>query len=200
MTISIALLMLVSSSPNGFVPKQQVLAEFADCAVATKLQLARDILSTEEASKAEAKALKPINSLSNCTKGRDYVSARTGEIRGALAEVLLKSDPAKLQRLAEMPETPAVRISEMGANSRKFVIAYASCILWTNPKLAPALFNSAYSSEQEKTAMLAFGDAFSACIPEKVAYKLDIRDVRNHMASAAYGIVSIPLPKDSIGN
>jgi hypothetical protein len=107
-------------------------------------------------------------------------------MRGALAEAALRRDAAKLAALAVRPAAPAARITERGVGTRPFVIAYGQCIAAAAPAQAVALIGTPHGSDDEKRAIMAIGEPLKACMPEGVAYSLNIRDVRNHVADALY--------------
>jgi hypothetical protein len=174
------------SVASGFESKQAALADFADCAVNQVPDRVSAFLGTTPHTPDEGAKLRAFGKLEACTRGRMFVSARTGEMRGALAEVMLKRDAAKLNALATRSAAPAVRIAERAAGTRPFVIAYGQCLASAAPSQAVALVNTAHGSDDEKRAIVAIGEPLKACMPEGVAYQLNIRDVRNHVADALF--------------
>ena len=177
-----------SSMNNGsdYKPKQAVLAEFADCAMAAVPQRVGEFLATMPATREEAQQLRRFVNLTGCTNGRAFVSARAGEMRGAMADAFLRREPTTLSALAAREAAPAQRIAERAAGTRPFVIAYGKCLAGAVPAQAVALLATPYGSDMEKQALVGMGDALTKCMPEGVAYKIDIRDVRNHVADALY--------------
>jgi hypothetical protein len=173
-------------APAGFENKQATLADFADCAATQVPDRVAAFLGTVPHSRDETAKLQAFGKLEACTRGRMFVSARTGEMRGALAEVMLKRDAAKLSALAARPAVAAARIAERAAGTRPFVIAYGQCLAGAAPAEAVALVGTAHGSDDEKRAIVAMGEPLKACMPEGVAYQLNIRDVRNHIADALY--------------
>lgn len=174
------------SAPAGYENKQATLADFADCAVAQAPAKTAALLATTPHTRAEGLALRKFGSMESCTRGRAFVSARTGEMRGALAEAALRGNRAKLTALATRSAASPVRITERAAGTRPFVIAYGQCLAKAAPARAVSLLSTAHGSNAEKAAMMAFGEPLKACMPEKVAYSLNIRDVRNHVADVLY--------------
>lgn len=187
--IEVVALMLAAT---GFEPKQATLADFADCAIGQAPDRVRAFLATAPNTREEGLAVRSFGKMESCTRGRAFVSARTGEIRGALAEVTLKRDQARLQAIAARPAEPPARIAERAAGSRSFVIAYASCIARAAPSAAVKLIQADYASDAEKAAIVAIGEPLKACMPDGVAYQLNIRDVRNHVADALYRMSEKP--------
>ncbi len=175
-----------STLPAGFEDKQATLADFADCAIAQAPERTAELLATTPGTREEGQALRKFVSLDSCTRGRSFVSARTGEMRGALAEAALLRDAARLAALAARVGVTPARISETAAGTRPFVIAYGQCIAGAAPSQSVALIATPHGSDDEKRAMLAIGEPLKACMPEGVAYSLNIRDVRNHVADALY--------------
>jgi hypothetical protein len=187
--MSLALLILAST---GFEPKQATLADFADCAIGQAPEKVAAFLSTTPHTREESQSLRSFGNMEACTRGRSFVSARTGELRGALAEVALKRDAARLQAVSSRAAEAPARINERDTASRPFVIAYAGCIARAAPAASVNLIQVAYSSEAEKAAIVAIGQPLKACMPEGVAYQLNIRDVRNHVADALYRMSENP--------
>ena len=172
--------------PAGFEYKQASLADFADCVIDQAPRQSTNLLATAPGSREEGAVIRKFNSLNNCMRGRAFISARTGEVRGALAEVTLKPDPAKLAALSTRAAVPPVRIIERMIGTRKFVIAYGQCLALAAPAEAVRLIGTDYGSDAEKSALLSIGEPLKACMPEGVAYAINIRDVRNHVADALY--------------
>jgi hypothetical protein len=172
--------------------KQAVLADFADCAIKQAPERVSALLATAPDSSDEAKALRGFTSMEACTRGRMFVSARTGEIRGAFAEVALKRDAARLATLVTRAATPPTPIAERAAGTRRFVVAYSHCLATADPAKAVAVLSTTYRSDEETAAMLAIGEPLKQCMPAGVAYQLNIRDVRNHIADALYQLGGVP--------
>lgn len=172
--------------------KQAVLADFADCAVGQVPDRVTTFLATAPNTREEGQALRRFAKLEACTRGRAFVSARTGEMRGAIAEAALKRDAARLSALAARSAEAPARITERAAGTRPFVIAYASCIARAAPNAAVNLIHTGYASDAEKVAIMSIGEPLKACMPEGVAYQLNIRDVRNHVADALYRMSEKP--------
>jgi|688.fasta_scaffold305042_2 hypothetical protein len=172
--------------PAGFEYKQASLADFADCVIDQAPKQSANLFATAPGSREEGAVIRKFNGLNNCTRGRAFISARTGELRGALAEVALKRDPAKLAALSTRAAVPPVRIIERTIGTRKFVVAYGQCLALAAPAEAVRLIGTDYGSDAEKSALLSIGEPLKACMPEGVAYAINIRDVRNHVADALY--------------
>ena len=176
----------------GYEDKQATLADFADCAVAQAPERTAELLATTPNTREEGQVLRKFVGLDSCTRGRAFVSARSGEMRGALAEAALLRDAARLAALAARVGATPSRISETAAGTRPFVIAYGQCIAGAAPSQSVALIATPHGSDDEKRAMLAIGEPLKACMPEGVAYSLNIRDVRNHVADALYRMSETP--------
>jgi hypothetical protein len=181
----ISLLMLLLT-PAGYEDKQATLADFADCAIAQAPERTAALLATQPGTREEGLVLRKLVGMESCTRGRSFVSARTGEMRGALAEAALKRDTAKLTALAARAANSPTRITERAAGTRPFVIAYGQCIAQAAPAKAVSLIGTPYGSDDEKRAFMAIGEPLKGCMPEGVAYAINIRDVRNHVADALY--------------
>ena len=177
---------VVRDLPQGFEHKQATLADFADCVIAQDPKQSANLFATVPGSREEGIAIRKFGNLDICTRGRSFVSARTGEIRGALAEIALKRDAAKLATLSARTAIPSVRIAEREVGTRTFIIAYGQCLASAAPAQAVQLITTDYGSDAERAALLAIGEPLKACMPEGVAYSINIRDVRNHVADALY--------------
>jgi len=180
---------VVRDVPQGFEHKQATLADFADCVIDQAPKQSANLFATIPGSREEGAAIRRFGNLDNCTRGRSFVSMRTGELRGALAEIALKRDFAKLAAISSRPAIPSVRIAERQVGTRQFVIAYSQCLASAAPVEAVQLITTEYGSDAERSALLAIGEPLKACMPEGVAYSINIRDVRNHVADALYRMI-----------
>jgi hypothetical protein len=174
----------VESKP-ALVPQQQIVSDFAACVLRQEPEATKALLASEAGSDQErVLARRLMEGTANCARGRPFISMMTGEARGALAEAALKADAG----LARSAEALTVIASDRptATEGRPFVIAYGRCLTGRDPARARALTDTVYGSDEERQAVLAFGDALKDCMPIGVNYQLNIRDVRNHVASALY--------------
>lgn len=170
---------------SATIPKQAVVSDFAACVLKRSPERARELLASPVGSPEERKLAKSLMSgMSSCTNGRMFISMRTGEARGALAEAVLKSDARLADQVTQLPALTAPRPTE--TEGRQFVMAYARCLTAQSPASARALVATEYGSPEEGNAMMAFDSALKDCMPTGLAYRIDIRDVRNHVATALY--------------
>lgn len=170
---------------SSTVPKQAVISEYAACVLKQSPDRVRTLLSTEIGSPEERTIAKTLMAnMSSCTNGRMFISMRTGEARGALAEAVLKSDNALAQKAAQLSAEPVSRPTD--TEGRKFVMAYARCLTAASPASARALVGTGYGSAEEKAAIMAFDAALKDCMPIGLSYNIDVPDVRNHVATALY--------------
>jgi len=169
---------------QAIVPKQVQIDDFASCLLrqaprdSVKL-LHSQLDSQEERSEAQMLAV----GHSACIHGR-VLSARTGQIRGGLAQAFLLRDPGLLDALAARPASAIVR--PPFADGRAFVIEYAQCLVGARPAQTAAFLRTAFHSETERTAFLAYDGALSACMPFGAQYDVNIPDVRNQIAAISY--------------
>jgi len=165
-------------------PKQQQLGDFGTCLVHNAPSASAKLAHLPLESRAERDAAGTLaNAQRGCVRGA-VLSGRVGAIRGAVAQALLDQQPALLDRLATMPDAAPVRASN--AEGRAFVINYATCLIDASPAHTAALLRTPLASPEQRAAMLAYGDALKACMAEGAEYRLDIPDLRNHIASIAY--------------
>jgi hypothetical protein len=171
------------------VPKQDVLNQFAACIWRKAPEKARIALSTGIDTPDERAALNKVAQIGGCS-GRSNLSGASGEFRGALAEAGIRADAERRVRIGSLDAVPATRVAS--ATGRSFVTSYASCIASANPSGSLALLATALGSEDEKSAVLAMAPALTACMPEGTQYRLNLRDVRNHIADALYRMSEAP--------
>ncbi|SOB87802.1 hypothetical protein SAMN06297144_2939 [Sphingomonas guangdongensis] len=175
-----------ATTPQGkLIPKQVVVAEFGDCLVRTAPRATGRLLMTPLGSSEEARLAHEVSRAGRtCLGGRPGLSLRTGAIRGAIAEAALARDGAVAARARALTATVADRPAR--ANGRAFVIAYATCLVHSDPARSLTQLGQAIASQEERAAFLGFGDALTRCMPEKVRYNVDVTDVRNHIAAVLY--------------
>ena len=169
----------------ALVPKQQVVSEFAACVLEQQPERVRALLASEQGSDEERSVAKRLmEGTASCTRGRAFITMRTGEARGALAEAVLKADAGLAGYADGLGVQDFARPTE--TTGRKFVIAYGQCLAARSPSQARALIVTDYDSAAERDAMMGFAAALKDCMPTGLAYQINIRDVRNHVASALY--------------
>lgn len=167
------------------MPKQQVVSEFAACVLEQQPERSKALLASEADSFEERSLAKRLmEGTSSCTRGRAFISMHTGEARGALAEAMLRVDSALASAAARLTAVPVDRPTE--TVGRRFLIVYGRCLAARAPTEALALMATPYGSAAERDAVLGFDGALKDCMPLEFNYQLNIRDVRNHVASALY--------------
>jgi hypothetical protein len=170
--------------PGDLVPQAQASGAFGACVVRQAPRMSRELLATAPGSREEARlAASLAQGRAECLRGLS-LGFSTGAFRGAVAEAMLHTTPGALAALAGRGSAPPVRPAS--ADGRAFVIAYATCIAEAEPALAVALLGTERTSAAERAATIAFGTVLSACMPEDLEYRLDIADLRNHIAAHLY--------------
>ncbi|MBJ7438150.1 MAG: hypothetical protein JHD35_03875 [Sphingopyxis sp.] len=172
-----------SATARQIVPKQSVINDFAACIWRQTPDKARAALGTAVDTPAEHAVLRSIAQFDACIDA-PYLSGRSGELRGALAENGIHADQGRRARLAALAPVPAVRVPI--AYGRAFVASFSSCIAAADPAASLALLATTVGSSDEVAAMRAMAAALSGCMPEGAEYRVDVRDVRNHIADALY--------------
>lgn len=171
------------------VAKQIVLQEFGDCLVKNAPAKSQRLLLTELGSPEERKIAVEITMAgSNCLRGRPVLSMMAGSIRGAIAEAHLRRAPGLLARAATL--TPAAPVRPAQSDGRTFVIAYTGCLAKSAPQQSAALLQTPLASPDERAAFLKYGDTLSACMPLDQRYRIDITDLRNHIAAIVYRTIA----------
>lgn len=164
-------------------PQQQVINEFAACLWRQEPSRARAALATPIGTSEERQALGLAASYDPCSD-RPFISGRSGEFRGALAETGIHADAARKARIEGLAPVAPVRVPV--ARGRAFVASYAGCIAWADPAGSLALLGTPLGTPEEGTALRAMAVAMTGCMPEGAQYRVDVRDVRNHIADALY--------------
>jgi hypothetical protein len=98
---------------------------------------------------------------------------------------MLDRDPAKLDAVAARrtitPQRPGT-----GLTDGQFMVAYADCLLAAEPSKTATLLRAARRTPAERSAMVAYGQTLSDCMPTDISYTMNIPDLRAHLAFAAY--------------
>lgn len=175
--------------PQGrLVPKQRVVADYAACLVRTAERSSLRLMETTPGSGDEARIARDVAVGGYpCLKGRRGLSFQTGAIRGAIAEVFLSREPALLATARALPDGNPPR-PPMGIDGRAFVIAYADCLVASDPSRSADLVSTEIHSPAERAAFIGYGEALKRCMPERAAYRANITDIRNHVAAALYRV------------
>jgi len=173
--------------------KQSVLNQYGACIVKLAPERARALMATAIETPRESElAGELVRSSSNCLRGRAVLSMRIGEIKGGIAEALLLANPSRLAEWRAAPVKPASRVAK--AEGRAFVAFYAACLAQADRARAVALITTSHGSFQENEQIRLFGQTLNDCMPEEVAYRLNARDLRNHIAVALYAASSQDMP------
>jgi hypothetical protein len=170
-------------------PKQQVVNDFAACVWQQEPDKARTALATAIDTQDERDALIAVAQYEACSDVA-FISGRSGEFRGALAETGIHADQDRSARLRALAPVPAARVAI--AKGRAFVASYSSCIASADPLGSLALLGTPLGSPQETAAIQAMATSLRGCMPESAQYRVDVRDVRNHVADALYRMSELP--------
>ncbi|RDE05341.1 hypothetical protein DVW87_08730 [Sphingomonas aracearum] len=171
------------------VSKQAQLSQLGTCLVSQAPALSNKLLRAPFGAPGERDAATTlVRGHRHCIRGYS-VSGHTGEIRGAVAEAMFLRQPGLLDTLATRASVPAVRPAEKAG--RAFLVGYAKCLVAARPKETVAFLRSPVQTVGEKQAFLGFGDGLKTCMPEGAEYKVDITDLRNHIAAVAYMAVAL---------
>lgn len=174
----------LSDTPaTPFVPQQQVINAFAQCAWSQAPDRVNAALGTEIDTNAERDALRSIARMHRCGD-RQFTTGRSGEFRGGLAEAAIHSDAARKGRIEALAPTAPVRVA--AGTGRAFVARYAQCVAAADPSGSLGLLSTSVGSPAESDAIRAIPGAMTGCMPEGAAYRVDVRDVRNHIADALF--------------
>ena len=170
-------------------PKQQIVNDFAACVWRQAPEKARIALGTAIDTKEERDALVAISKYEACSDVA-FISGRSGEFRGALAETGIHAAQDRSDRVRALSPVPAIRVA--AAKGRTFVANYSSCIASSDPIGSLALLGTPLGSPEETGAIQAMAASLTGCMPEGAQYRVDVRDVRNHIADALYRMSELP--------
>lgn len=176
-----------SAASPVLTPKKLVVQRFAECSLRNHPEKSVQALASVPDSREEARALRHLASLNDrCLGDRAYLSMQSGKLRGALAEMLLKRDGG-LSIVRGLPARAPVPVTGLGG--RAFIIAFAQCLATSNPVRSAALLDSEIGSAAEGEAVAAMESDMAACVPEKTRLRIDLEDIRAHVADALYRVV-----------
>lgn len=185
MIASLFLALAAPAPAQALVPKDVVLRRFGACLLKQAPDRAHRLLTSELGSAVEKALLDEILSArgEGCID-RAVLSMGYGQIRGAMAQAAFEREPAKLAA-AEALTARAVARPE-AAEGRAFVINYAQCLVAAKPAAAVTLIRSDIASKAESAAFFGFDDTLKDCMPIGVEYRVNISDVRSHVAAVLY--------------
>jgi hypothetical protein len=167
------------------IPQAQALSEFGKCILGQAPEKSKALMATSLNTPQEYKLARQLVLANNgCVKKYASLSMRTGQIRGAIAETILVSDAGRMKQFASAPLAAAVRPDF--AEGRAFVYNYAKCLAAANMPKSAALIQTPHGSPEERQSFVAYGETVSSCMPLSARYRVNIPDVRNHIAVALY--------------
>jgi hypothetical protein len=175
-----ALVAATPASAQRTVPVQSLIAEFGDCVVAQHPGRAREALRTEAGSDDERDAMRSLLRAEGCLH-RPVQTFQFLALRAAVAEAVVKRDDARLASIRGLSESTPARVPDL-LDGREFVAAYAFCITIASPQRTVDLIRTVPGSPDERAAMTAFGAILMDCMPHGARYRMNITDLRNHMA------------------
>lgn len=174
-----------SAETAKLVPQAQALSEFGKCILAQAPEKSKALMATALDTPQEYKLARQLVMANNgCVKKYASLSMQTGQIRGAIAEAILVSDLGRMKQFASAPLAAAVRPEF--AEGRAFVYSYAKCLAAADMQKSAVLIQTAHGSPEERQAFVAYGETVSSCMPLSARYRVNIPDVRNHIAVALY--------------
>ncbi|WP_315761056.1 hypothetical protein [Sphingomonas sp. Y38-1Y] len=189
MLLTATILLAAAGLPQGqLVPKQRVVADYAACLVRNSERSSLRLMETLPGSAEEARVARDVSVGGfPCLKGRRGLSLQTGAVRGAIAEALFARDPAMLAVVRRVSAASPAR-PPMNIDGRAFVIAYADCLVASDPARSADLVSTEIGSATERSAFLGYGEALKRCMPERASYRANVTDIRNHVAAALYRV------------
>jgi hypothetical protein len=176
-----------SAETAKLIPQAQALSEFGKCILGQAPEKSKALMATSLNTPQEYKLARQLVLANNgCVKKYASLSMQTGQIRGAIAETILVSDAGRMKQFASAPLAAAVRPDF--AEGRAFVYSYAKCLAAADMPKSAALIQTPHGTPAEREAFLAYGETVSSCMPLSARYRVNIPDVRNHIAVALYAM------------
>jgi hypothetical protein len=187
-----------SAETAKLVPQAQALSEFGKCILGQAPEKSKALMATGLDTPQEYKLARQLVLANNgCVKKYASLSMQTGQIRGAIAETILVSDVGRMKQFASAPLAAAVRPEF--AEGRAFVYSYAKCLAAADTPKSAALIQTPHGSPAERQAFVAYGETVSSCMPLSARYKVNIPDVRNHIAVVLYAMTEQTNAKVAVG-
>jgi hypothetical protein len=180
------------------IPQAQALSEFGKCILSQAPEKSKALMATGLDTPQEYKLARQLVLANNgCVKKYASLSMQTGQIRGAIAETILVSDAGRMKQIASAPLAAAVRPNF--AEGRAFVYSYATCLAAADMPKSAALIQTPHGSPEERQSFVAYGETVSSCMPLSARYRVNIPDVRNHIAVALYAMTEQTNAKVAVG-
>ncbi len=176
-------------------PRGPAIAAFGACVATQQRRSAGALMATSPDSREEYVLARQLVERSGCIRDRMFLTLQVSEVRGTIAEALLKADPEALSRLAARPAAPASRVAL--AEDSAFVRDYARCLADAVPGQAVRLIGTAPQSDQERDALLDFGDILNDCMPQGRSYRIDRFGTRVHIAVRLYELAEASRPAEA---
>lgn len=176
-----------SAQTAKLIPQAQALSEFGKCILGQAPEKSKALMATGLNTPQEYKLARQLVLANNgCIQKYASLSMQTGQIRGAIAETILVSDLGRMKQFASAPLAAAIRPDF--AEGRAFVYSYAKCLAAADMPKSIALLQTPHGSPEERQLFVAYGETVSSCMPLSARYRVNIPDVRNHIAVALYAI------------
>jgi hypothetical protein len=185
MIFAAALAMAAAADSAKLVSKQEIMLEFAACAVKNDPGRAREMLATPASSKQELDVTWKMISLDECIDSVAF-SVYSGEVRAAVAEAYLEYSRPHWDAIASLPTQAPVRVGDSPPDERQFTIHYGTCLTMSEPQKARNVLETVPGSRAEIDAVLAFGDVLKGCMPEGLSYRLNPGRLRMVMATTLF--------------
>lgn len=194
---------------------QLILANVAECVTAKRRTESEALLRTVAASEQETALYEKLSpAMSACmpeidwstvgnerrARGQVTLSFPVGQLRGALAESLLRRERAALSadKLALGEEAIVIGERFQGARSaqleRVFALGFAGCVMAQNAGQLQSLFRTEPGSKAERAAIVAMAPSFSGCVMEGQRLAVDPATLRNQLAEVTYYALHIETP------
>ncbi len=180
------------------IPQAQALSEFGKCILGQAPEKSKALMATVLNTPQEYKLARQLVLANNgCVKKYASLSMQTGQIRGAIAETILVSDAGRMKQFASAPLAAAVRPDF--AEGRAFVYSYAKCLAAADMPKSAALIQTPHGTPAERQAFVDYGETVISCMPLSARYRVNIPDVRNHIAVALYAMTEQTNAKVVVG-
>lgn len=174
------------AATTKMVSQRDQIIEAAACFVRTAPAMSRNVLMLEPAKERQKKANQLLRGRWSCIPDAKLAVAVRGDIFfGELAGAMIDREPALLENLAARRAKAAQRPGT-GLKDGQFMVAYSDCLLAAEPGKTANILRAARGTPAERSAVVAYGQTLSDCMPTDISYTMNIPDLRAHLAYAAY--------------
>ena len=188
------------AKPTGQTTEIELPQVFAECVVTYWPKFGEALLATVPESEDERKAAERLTKDAGICLRRGADTLKAHQVRGAIAEVLLRSDGRPLSDIAapfSPRETPASFVRKISAGNSKrasdadartgAVARWAAyCAVRKNSSAVQSLLKTQAGSGEELASLDQLNQTLSGCLTGGQKLDATVRSIRAHLAEALY--------------